>query len=351
MIENLYQMTEATVKRLVPDYDSTKAEWIYPVYNKEIDVNYFVIMLVNPFVILDQKAYFTLQIRMDLLYQSIMNRKPSRNGFYAFLVYTEKYEIPSIGSIAVASEESIEIMMGERMTIEEMQLLNPIKTLQHSKSGFSEVYNAIKSQLDHVIVDGSNGIKYHVQWKKSDVVGSILLIVIPIDELKASWEMKPSKIPFYFAESIDKKKVNISIGDTELFNTGDYVLRWNLKYPKANIVTIPSEGVLQPRTSVKLSYYMKNLNGERNSIAFDTYGDNSNCYEPLVVLLNQTDYSCRESNYYAVLDKKCESFHRNVYFEWNDSRICQLGIPLPETEEIECSILYNYIYFLLLYNR
>lgn len=336
--ENLYKMANVTLKQLLPGYEPTKPVWLYPIIDYEL--KFFAIMFVNPFTILGEKGFITLQIRVDLLYQSILDRKPSANGFYAILVYSDEYNISSYGSIGAASEESIEILMGKKMTVDEIQQSDPVQTLEYSTSGFSEVYNSIKAGFDYVEIKAINGIRYHVQWKKSDLVSCMILAVIPIDELIASWEMKPAQLSFYFSESLDGKKVNISMGDTELFNTGNYILRWHLKYPKANIITIPSEGILKPHQSVKLSYYINDLLGERNSVVFEASGDNSNCYEPLVVALNQMDYSCKESNYYAVLDNKCESFHRNIHFLWNESQICQLGVALPGKQKIECSIYF-----------
>lgn len=330
-------MYRTIINDLLEKEEYEGSDWLYPRMDSYSDT------LVTTFLgagsVLGVKTLLTVDVEIQKLADVILVNMPTKNGFYMVLGYDRKGKAKESGSIIAASDKTVKIVMGgEYTSVHQIQTAAVIPTLKDSITGFKSVYDALSGQANYVVITTASNVTYHVQWRKSTMLDCLLVSVIPIDELKASWEMVPPYINFYYAYNLKGDVINVTISDTVIKNTGIYTLNWQIRNKNTNIVASQNYGLLGPGQSTTVHYSIKDPHGDRNSFIFEAVGPNQNCYEILLIPLREYDISCTEEYYHAYLDRECHGLTRTVYFEWNNGTLCQLGVALPEPEDIGCRI-------------
>lgn len=335
--ENIYQTVMYTLlnenNEVLEDY-----LWLYPRIDPYLER--LVITFLGAGIVMEEKSLLTVDIDVETLASVILVRKPTKNGFYMVLGYDSRGKIKASGSIIAATDDVVQIVMGKEYTsVDQIQsLTGKIPTLQNSTTGFKSVYDALGGNNNYIVITTTSGVTYHVQWTKSSLIDCLLVTVIPIEELQASWEIDPPYVNFYYAYNLKHDTINVTIQDSVVKNTGIYTLNWQIRNVNTNIIADKNYGFLQPGQSTTIHYSIKDPNGERNSFIYEAYGANQNCYEMFLIPIKEYDISCTEFYYHAFLDDKCKGLNRNVYFEWNNGTKCQLGVALPGSSTIPCCI-------------
>lgn len=341
------------IGRFINGYTKESSVWMYP--RPEYTAKIIAITYVGPSHILDQEGLIMLDIEVEKLFEPLISRRPTKNGYYIVLAYSDLASATTSGSIIAGSEAAVKLVMGYETTVNEIQHMTNVPTLLNSTSGFAAVYDAIKGKVNYITITETNSNeKYHVQWTKSDIISCLLVTIIPLDELKASWEMVPSSLQLNYAQSIEEKhngndenknnkEIYAVIEDTVLKNTGDYLLTWHVKDSTSNTINVfPSSGTIQPHSSITVKYTIdENSEFDPNGgVAFEAYGENGNCYNILLMSIDLHDISCTANDFHAIIGKECKGLNRKVIFEWNNDTVCKLGRKLPNEANVECSIIY-----------
>lgn len=266
---NIFSHADRMIKMFSPDYKIGDTIWIKP--RREYTKKILAITYVTEANILSTNGLLMLDIEVQKLFNPIIQRKPTDNGYY--IVLSED------GSVITATIDTMKLLMGLSNTVDEIQAMKPVPTIKDSTTGFSELMDAFNSNLNYLIVKSTNGITYHTQWYKSDIIHCILLSVAPVDEINgAIWISEPSDITIKFAVNNDITEVYTN--KTTIKNTGKYSLEWHV-VKNSMFTSSLTSGSLKPGYSIEITFTINDL--DIHSIAIEAYGENSNCYDLLII--------------------------------------------------------------------